>query len=472
MAVKKEEVKITRDKLKKWMNGYTQCSKCGEIYKQETKYFYASYSSLYCFSKRLNVCKNCLSEEFKNYLKQYKEIKRAIFEICRTMDYAYLDNLYDSAELEFHKRFKENEWNKLSFGEKGIGIWGVYMKNICSLPQYREYTFKHGEIDIFEREMIETRENKKELIEDNKRLDNKLEIISKQELTDEILQQKVTDKKNKEDVIRIIGYDPVENELEEDKPKLYAKLTNMLSMLGEEDQKDEMKISGMIDIARNQNQVSKINDVITMLSSDTKSLIDNVGTIKSLTDTKEKLNKTISLTAKDNQLSDFYSGSKSPGTGTLTGMVKKLKELDLSESQVNLFDIQTSLGMLQVARLSSKAIVENLNFGDDDLLDMVNFQRGKLEFYEKEYSKLREENRRIKAICTYNNIDYSEVVIDTDYKDELEYGEAEQQLMKDELESFNKMVKDVLPLTTEEYADKVIKDREEEEKQKMINNIK
>ena len=153
-------------------------------------------------------------------------------------------------------------------------------------------------------------------------------------------------------------------------------------------------------------------------------------------------------------------------------MVKKLKELDLSESQVNLFDIQTSLGMLQVARLSSKAIVENLNFGDDDLLDMVNFQRGKLEFYEKEYSKLREENRRIKAICTYNNIDYSEVVIDTDYKDELEYGETEQQLMKDELESFNRMVKGVLPLTTEEYADKVIKDREEEEKQKMINNIK
>ena len=38
--------------------------------------------------------------------------------------------------------------------------------------------------------------------------------------------------------------------------------------------------------------------------------------------------------------------------------------------------------------------------------------------------------------------------------------------------AFNKMVKDVLPLTTEEYADKVIKDREEEEKQKMINNIK
>lgn len=472
MAKKEDKLKLTKEQIEEVMKDYTRCTNCGHILKTNVNNFYTSYSSLYADTGRLSICKNCLTDIFKTYINDFNDIERAIFELCRRMDYVFIKKIYDTSE-------NEAKWNnKMSLEEKGISIWKKYMKNITSLPQYKGYTFKQGETNIFSENNISNKElGSYTKIEEPVTMGNN-DIITKNEviktnidLSEEELQQRVQDKKNKEDVIRIIGYDPFENELELDKSKMYAKMVNMLSS-DEDGQKDEMKITGIIEIIKSQNQVNKINDIITSLSSDMNSLKDNIGTIKSLTDTKEKLGKSAMLVAKDNKLTDFYSGNKSPGAGTLTGMVKKLKELDLNEAQVNLFDIQTSLGMLQVARLSNKAIVENLNFGDDDLLDMVKFQKGKMEYYEKEYSKLKEENRRIKVICDFNNIDYHEAILDTEYKDILEYGEEEQNEIKDDLEAFNNMVKEVKPLNTIEYADKIIKDKEEIEKQKILDSIK
>jgi len=256
---------------------------------------------------------------------------------------------------------------------------------------------------------------------------------------------------------------------------MYAKLINMLD---EDSQNDELKNSAIISIIKGQNQENKINDVITNLSSDIKSIKDNIGTIKSLTDTKEKLNKSLLALAKDNKISDLYSGHKTIGANTLTGMVKKLKEIDLKEAQVNLFDIQTSNGMLQTARLSAKAIVENLNFGDDDLIDMVKFQNEKINFYEQEYSKLREENRKLKAICSFNDVDYKQDVLETDYYDVLDYGDIkdgqdsiQKQNYKEDQISFNNMVEEIVPIDTMEHIDKVIKNKKEIEKQKILNSV-
>jgi hypothetical protein len=127
--------------------------------------------------------------------------------------------------------------------------------------------------------------------------------------------------------------------------------------------------------------------------------------------------------------------------------------------------------MLQVARLSSQAIVENLNFGDDDLLDMVKFQREKMEFYEKEYIKLKEENRKLKVVCSFNDVDYSKDIFEVEYKDALEYTETDKQLQQEELNNFNNIVKDVLSINTSEYADLKMKEKEEIEKKKILKDV-
>lgn len=436
--------------LEDHMKGKTRCTKCGKILVDSN--FYTSNSKLNTYTGRTSLCKDCLTNLYVSFLEETNDIRLSIYKLCQLLDFVYLENIYNTS-------LPEKGWNKNNtIIQNGLEIWKKYIRIINSLQNYKGYAFEHGDkIDLGGKEETE-----------NNEACNEISTIKQKELTNEDLEQKVKDKQNKEDTIRIIGYDPFEYEIEEDKSKMYAKLVNMLN---EDTQEDEMKISALISIIKGQNQENKINDVITSLSSDTKSIKDNIGTIKSLTDTKEKLNKSILATAKDNKLTDLWSGHKSAGSNTLSGMVKKLKEMDLQEAQVNLFDIQTSLGMLQVARLSSQAIVENLNFGDDDLLDMVKFQREKIDFYEREYSKLKEENRKLKVVCDFNSVDYSEDIFEAEYKDVLEYTEENKKLYNDKLEEFNNMVKNVLPINTNEYGDLKIKEKEEIEKQKILENV-
>jgi hypothetical protein len=439
--------------LEELMKGKTRCTKCGKILADGN--FYTSNSKLNMHTGRLALCKDCLTNFYISFLEETNDIRISIYKLCELVDFVYLENIYESS-------LTEAGWNKnFTIVENGLEVWKKYIKTINSLKNYKGYAFEHGDrID----NNIESNLLSTEIIEKTD------VIIEKQkELTDADLEQKVRDKQNKEDIIRIIGYDPFENELEEDKSKMYAKLINMLN---EDTQEDELKLGAVISIIKGQNQENKINDVITSLSSDIKSIKDNIGTIKSLTETKEKLNKSLLALAKDNKISDLYSGHKTVGANTLSGVLKKLKELDLNEAQVNLFDIQTSNGMLQVARQSAQAIVENLNFGDDDLVDMVKFQRGKLDFYEKEYAKLREDNRKLKVICNFNNVDYSQEVEDTEYLDVLQYTDVEIQKEKEDLDNFNKMIECVLPMNTDDYASKIIKEKEEKEKEKLLQSIK
>jgi Fe-S oxidoreductase len=446
--------------LEEQMKGKTRCTKCGKILSDKNN-FYTSNSKLHTYTGRLSLCKSCLNNFYISLLEETNDIRIAIFKLCELLDFVYLENIYESSLIEAG-------WNKkFTIVENGLEVWKKYIKTINSLTNYQGLTFEHGD------KINNNNENNlpsKEVIQENTTI-----VEKKKELTENDLEQKIRDKQNKEDIIRIIGYDPFENELEEDKSKMYAKLINMLD---EDSQNDELKNSAIISIIKGQNQENKINDVITILSSDAKSIKDNIGTIKSLTDTKEKLNKSLLALAKDNKISDLYSGHKTVGANTLTGMVKKLKEIDLSEAQVNLFDIQTSMGMLQTARLSAQAQIENLNFGDDDLVDMVKFQRGKIDFYEQEYSKLREENRKLKAICSFNDVDYKQEVLETEFYDVLDYGNLkdenisiQKQKYENELNMFNEITKNIKPITTMEYIDEVIEEKKNIEKQKILNDV-
>ena len=127
--------------------------------------------------------------------------------------------------------------------------------------------------------------------------------------------------------------------------------------------------------------------------------------------------------------------------------------------------------MYQVAKLSAQAQMETLVYGDDDLLDMVKFQRGKLEYYENEYSKLREENRKLRVLCKYNGVDYKQELIEVEWKEKLEYGNNEIKQQEQELEEFNKLVETVEPLNVDKYAEKVIKENEQKEKDRILNEI-
>ena len=448
--VEKEEPKITSEELLELMKGKIYCHTCGRIL-DESK-FYLSSAKSNKEVKRMHVCKECLKTIFSEYVNDCGDIKIGLYKTCRDMGIYFTED-------DFHSAYNKVEYdNDKTLVENGINVWNIYIKNINSLPQYRGKNFDCGQqLDLTDRSIKEYKEKNK--------------VMSSEEI-----EKRLIFKRNKEDIIKIVGYYPFENE---DNQEIMC--SSLIGYLDDDEIKDDnLKLTAVISIIKSQQQENKINDVISSLSNDLKQLENNIGTIKQLTDVKEKIGKSYLALAKDNGISQLYSGKKTVGSNTLTGILSKLRAIDLKESQVNMYDIATSKGMEQVAMLSDKAIVENLNWSDDVAMDMIKDQRVIINKYYKLYMSLKEENRKLKVCCNYHDIDYKEDMnmTDVDWEDI----KPQEELVKEDFdkayeerdkayEEINNEEKSIKQISVLKYCEEVIKEREEEERQKMLEEF-
>lgn len=313
--------------------------------------FYRSNSRFHT-DGRFPVCKKCLKDNLDIY--NTEELKMILLEMNRP----FLENVYHSA-------IEESE-------TKGRDAFGVYMKNI-QLHQFRNYTWKDSDSG-FDTHLKEFNRKKIEEMEDEMELDIEL------------------DKKNKEDVLRMLGYDPFEFEAPEDRRHLYNKLVDYLD---ESTLEDSFKLPAVIEIVRTFNQIDKINMMITNSMNEAANK-RAFGEINSLMNAKDKMYKSVLALAKDNGISVNHSSTKSKGAGTLGGIIKKLQEANLEEAEVNLFDIETAKGIEQVADISNKSIINQLQFDENDYAEMLQEQREILIEQEKKLANLEEDLRLAK----------------------------------------------------------------------------
>ena len=178
-----------------------------------------------------------------------------------------------------------------------------------------------------------------------------------------------------------------------DKKYLFNRLVDMLD---ESTLEDNVKLMSTIEIVKGFNQIDKINEVIAKITQDLGKIASNNGGLKTLIDTKKNLMSTVLKIAEDNGISTKFNTNKSKGSGTLSGMIKKLNEIGLDEIKVNLYDIQTAKGMEQVADISNNSIMKQLQFDENDYADMVAWQRDELVKLRKEKEKYEEELRILK----------------------------------------------------------------------------
>ena len=232
------------------------------------------------------------------------------------------------------------------------------------------------------------------------------EIAKNQAINDEY-------KKNRQDVIRLIGYDPFEAEAESDKPLLYSQLIGYLDAEGESNE-DMMRISSAISIVRGFSQQAKIDDMISDYMKDPIKAANNVGTIKSLQDMKQKVNSTIINLAAESCLSLKNNKVKGKGDNTWTGKIKKLKDLNLREAEVNGFDLATCKGMQQVMDLSNQSILRTLSMDESEYADIIARQR---ELVTKLTGE-RDGYQEISRILLRENLDLKQVLKDNELLDE------------------------------------------------------
>lgn len=332
------------------------CTCCG-IDKHERD-FYASQTYIYEHAGKLPVCKQCI---WKYVIKEDDDydIER-MKDILQMLDKPMKHDLLDASDEEA-KRDNKNTFK-------------VYMKNL-GLRQNRHLRWKDS--DTLNVKIADNTSKKEDKKKDNK----------KSKETSE------SDIKNREDVLRMLGYDPFDTENEEDKTYLFNRLVDFLD---EGTLEDSFKLPVVIEITKSFNQIDKLNYAISRIISNADAVQSNSGSIKSLMDTKNNLLKTVLKLAEDNAISVKFSTNKSKGAGTLTGIIKKLQEIGFEEADVNAFDIDTSEGMRQVADLSNESIIKQLQFDENDYTEMMIEQRELINELNQKAERLEEELRLLK----------------------------------------------------------------------------
>jgi hypothetical protein len=171
-----------------------------------------------------------------------------------------------------------------------------------------------------------------------------------------------------------------------------------------------MRTSSAITIVRGFSQQAKIDDKIAKAMANTSV---NASELKILLDSKKNLSATISQLAEQSCLSLKHNKNSSKGENTWTGKIKKLKDMDLREAEVNGFDIGTCRGMQQVLEISDASIMKQLSLDESEWSDMVAEQRKLITDLQRERDVYKEVNR----ILLRENLDLRDTLEENDLLD-------------------------------------------------------
>lgn len=356
------------------------CPYCNKEKKESE--FYMSTDPL-VLTGRTSMCKDCARKIARNWDDDKQEYgqctRKSVMMALEYIDKPWIEDLWESS---YHEVYDETKKVKKS------SVWDAYIKNI-GMTQYKTMRWRDG--DVFNTYVEDARQVADiEAAKNN----NAQMLANSQEVNEEF-------EKNKRDVIRLLGYDPFEGEKPEDQPLLYSQLIGYLDLGGDND--DMMRTSSAITIVRGFLQNAKIDDRLAKAMANSNA---NTAEIKALLDSKQKLSSNISQLAEQSCLSLKHNKNASKGENTFTGIVKRLKEMNLREAEVNAFDIGTAEGMRQVADISNASIIKQIRLDENDYTDMLAQQR---ELIEKLQAKANE-NEEIARILLRENQDLKKYI--------------------------------------------------------------
>ena len=368
------------------------CLMCKKHKDRESK-FYVNTDPMYGGLTCTPICRECarkiaLRVDEKGH--EHEPTKDSVKLALKYLQKPFLDSVWNASIQE-----AEN----LVSGKVKTNVWNSYIKNI-QMVNYVGLTYfdsDHFVKDTSENEIPKEPTTEEELIESHAGLDTYDSFL-----------------KNKNDVIRLLSYDPFEKEDVADQPFLYSQLLGILDS-SEDANEDMMRTSSAISIVRGFLQQSKIDDTVAKLMSDISNIERNSATIKSLQESKGKITSVITSLAQDSCISLKHNKNAKKGENTWTGKIKKIKDLNLREGEVNGFDLETCKAMKQVMDLSNASIMKTLALDESEWSDMVAEQRQKIVDLQRDLDKYIE----ISRILLRENLDIKDYLKDKDIKLEM-----------------------------------------------------
>ena len=83
-----------------------------------------------------------------------------------------------------------------------------------------------------------------------------------------------------------------------------------------------------------------------------------------------------------------------------------MKEMNLREQETNLYDVEYSAGLSQVADISNASIVKQIRLDENDYNDMINQQRDLI----NKYKKIADEYEEKARILLRENLDLKDLI--------------------------------------------------------------
>ena len=379
----REKVTELQEKLDKF-EGTSFCLKC-KTHKDREKGFYINTDPMYGETTCTPICRECarkIALRVDKNGEEHEPTKESVITALKYLQKPFLNTVWNASVQE-----SEN----LIAGKVKSNVWTAYIKNI-QMVNYVGMNFFDS--DFYKEKVVyDDEKNETEVVDTNMGQDTYDSYI-----------------KNKEDVVRLLSYDPFEKEDIADQPFLYSQLLGLLDS-SEDANEDMMRTSSAISIVRGFLQQAKIDDTVSKLMCDISKIESNSATIKSLQESKAKITSVITSLAQDSCISLKHNKNAKKGENTWTGKIKKIKELNLREGEVNGFDMETCKAMRQVMDLSNASIMKTLNLDESEWSDMVAEQRkmiGDLQYQLDKYIEisriLLRENLDIKDYLKDKNV--------------------------------------------------------------------
>lgn len=381
----REKVSELQEKLDKF-ESTAFCLMCKK-HKSREDAFYVNTDPMYGETTCTPICRECarkIALRVDKYGEEHEPTKESVITALKYLQKPFLNSVWNASIQE-----SEN----LVAGKVKTNVWTSYIKNI-QMVNYIGMNFFDS--DFY----------KEKTPHDNQDDNKSKNTDMSQDTYDSYL-------KNKEDVVRLLNYDPFDKEDISDQPFLYSQLLGLLDS-SEDANEDMMRTSSAISIVRGFLQQAKIDDTISKLMSDISKIEKNSATIKSLQDSKAKITSVITSLAQDSCISLKHNKNAKKGENTWTGKIKKIKSLNLRDGEVNGFDIDTCRGMQQVQEISDASIMKQLALDESEWSDMVAEMRVTNTNLRKEKDAYQEINR----ILLRENIDLRDTLKEKNLLDE------------------------------------------------------
>lgn len=324
-----------------------RCTRCGAEHEDPVQRFYrVKHSELYKKNDGYApLCTTCVRELFSDISRRYNSDRTACIMLCYMLDVPFYHSLYDSIVT-----------NNNTFSI------GLYLRQLNN----RQYQYQNFSNTILQRELEKTEKDIK---------DQQEKKWTPQE------------QRNVEEVIGAMGYDPFEDYPSEDRRFLFSEF---IKYMDEDTMEDPYKLSQIVQIVNNNNQIRQYDKRIIVLDPVKDSAI-----IKELNSMKAALVGSNDKIAKENEISVKNRSNKDVGRSTLTYLMRDLREKDFKQAEANYYDQLRSEGTQWAATMSLKAIKQNTFFDENDKEEIFQIQRELVEKLQAQVDDLLEEKRQL-----------------------------------------------------------------------------